>query len=558
MTISLDGRTYSFVEQFDVNLAADYEIDRWDVWHMIREFVSNALDAVSNDSQKVTISSETGFVNIADHGKGYPIVFAKRIGASSKREDASSIGQFGEGTKMAILTALRKGLEIRLASQDWLIVPKLISEEEGLQILAYDIYQTNEPIIGSLVSVQAEECVTDVIASLSDLFLQFNEAAPLSGDYSQGIMPKGDQAKLYNKGVYIKDVDALFTYGLSLARLNRDRDLVDEPLLSEAIADIWARVDDGDLIRAYFKESENAGDLGMSSKLLEYKRMICPLPQVKPIWLSTFQALYGDKAVLYTDAMAAKEAGLLRYRPVRLEYYGRLVAELLGIKADTAVCRGDYAFTWAGCLTDKEQGRLVLFQKIADLVGFESPSAVRLYDSYAKSDWVLGLFDSSKDEVYLRRDHFGGDMLGALDTYLHELNHRKTGADDYERAFADGLSRMAGGLALRLAGEIGLSIKLKVTARGVQLPQSLRFSAESMVCKVATLGEQLLIEVAGRTLHACVSGVVLKPYATERAVTYYKGNFYANMPASIRELLPDELVFHIKDREILEQIGNHL
>ena len=272
--IILRGSTYSFVEQFDVNLSADYEIERWDVWHMIREFVSNALDAVGNDSQRINISSEAGFIHIADQGSGYPIVYAKRIGASSKREDAASIGQFGEGTKMAMLTALRKRLAIRLASRDWLVIPKLMNAEEDLQVLAYDIYKTDNSMIGSMVSIEEADCTKQVIESLSSLFLQFNEAALLSGQPDNGILPKSEGARLYNKGVYIKDVDALFSYALSIEKLNRDRDSIDEQQLSKAVADIWSRVDDNNLISAYFCGSEHVGCLGVASKLLEYRQTI--------------------------------------------------------------------------------------------------------------------------------------------------------------------------------------------------------------------------------------------------------------------------------------------
>lgn len=543
--ITLQDRVYVFSETFDVNLAADYEIDRWDIWHMIREFVSNALDAVDNNPNLVNILREEDFIDIVDKGNGYPIVYAKRIGASSKRDDASSIGQFGEGTKMAMLTALRRGLAIRLASQDWLIAPKLVEVEEGLQVLAYDIYKATEPITGSIVSIEAADCVRSVIGSLSDRFLQFNDAAPLNGQSNTGILPRGEQARIYNKGVYIRDIDALFSYALSLDKLNRDRDLIDEQVLSKAIAETWGRVDDSELITTYFSESERVGNLGVSSKLLEFKQVVYPVSRA---WLCTFRELYGDKAVLFTDALAAKEAALLGFKPVKLEYYGRFVAEMLGVKRDTEVCRADYEFSWAQQLSNKEQGRLTMFRKIAELVGLEAPSEVRLYDSYTKSEFVLGLFNSGKDEIYLRRDHFNGAMVEAFDTYLHELNHRATGADDYDRSFADGLSRLASRLALRLAEDIGFSTPLKVTPRGVQLPRSLSLSADSMKCRVATLSGQVLIEVGECVLQAPVPGVILRPYATERDITYYKGSFYANMPSSIRELLPSELLFYIRNR----------
>ncbi len=37
------GREYKFVEEFDCNLTLDYENDRWEAWHVVRELVSICL-----------------------------------------------------------------------------------------------------------------------------------------------------------------------------------------------------------------------------------------------------------------------------------------------------------------------------------------------------------------------------------------------------------------------------------------------------------------------------------------------------------------------------------
>ncbi len=107
--LQIQGRIYLLREEFDVNLTLDYENDSWDEWHIIREFVSNALDSVGGDKEKMRVESTDDVITIIDDGEGYGIVLAKRIGASSKKTDTASIGQFGEGTKMALLTCLRLG-----------------------------------------------------------------------------------------------------------------------------------------------------------------------------------------------------------------------------------------------------------------------------------------------------------------------------------------------------------------------------------------------------------------------------------------------------------------
>lgn len=161
----INGVVYRYCEQFDVNLTLQYENDRWSEWHIIRKFISNALDAVDGQIDSFSLSEEDGFIHIHDYGSGYSINYAKRIGASSKKNEEQSIGQFGEGTKMAILTCLRKGIKVRLASQDWLIIPNSMPIDDDLDVLVFDIYKSDETIQGSFVSIEATQEIKEILKS---------------------------------------------------------------------------------------------------------------------------------------------------------------------------------------------------------------------------------------------------------------------------------------------------------------------------------------------------------------------------------------------------------
>lgn len=80
--IAINGVEYTFKETFDVNLTLSYENENWSSYQIVREFLCNALDSVSLDIYKVEISQVEDQVIIHDQGNGYPIVLAKRIGAS--------------------------------------------------------------------------------------------------------------------------------------------------------------------------------------------------------------------------------------------------------------------------------------------------------------------------------------------------------------------------------------------------------------------------------------------------------------------------------------------
>ncbi len=547
------GREYTFVEEFDCNLTLDYENDRWEIWHIIREIVSNALDSVDGNADRISIYSENEYINIADDGPGYMLFFAKRIGASSKRQDYSSIGQFGEGLKLATLTCLRKGIEIRIASQDWLIVPKAIPAEEGMRVLAFDIYKTEDAINGSTISIENIPEISKYIENIGAFFLHFGKLSPLHGSISAGIFPKVDnQARLYIKGVFIKEINALFSYGITLDELNRDRDLIDEDSMRSKIRDIWVKVDDEMLIRSYFEESYQSAANGCNSTCTEFEVLIQPLEWYKSFWRAAFHDLFSEKGILHTDDLATKESILMGYKPVKLDYYGRKTAEHVGIERDVDVVRADYEFKWAEDLTRKENERLSFFTKVAQLAGLELPRELRVFDDYAKSEWINGVYDPESDRIALKRDVLNGELVRALDTFLHEVTHKNTGADDYSRSFADGLTDLAAKLSLALVERSGYPVQVKLSSRGFQMPPYFCYSGETMLSRVALLGNEAVIQTAGATMRAVLPIAVSKPYCSERMATLYKCRFYVNIPASIREALPKEVTFYVV--QDLEQI----
>jgi hypothetical protein len=191
-----------------------------------------------------------GFVTISDTGDGYPLVYAKRIGATNKRDSKDYIGNFGEGVKLSLLSCVREGIGIRLLSRDWMIEPK-IKAIEGQDVLIYDIYITDAPITGTTVIMEAVPEITAIVNNLGLYFLHFrSDQDCLYGDIGSGIYPLADKtARLYNKGVFVKEITALYSYGVSLEGLNRDRDVISHQDVAQAVRRIWENVDNPCLIR---------------------------------------------------------------------------------------------------------------------------------------------------------------------------------------------------------------------------------------------------------------------------------------------------------------------
>jgi hypothetical protein len=316
--VIVNGTIYSFIEEFDVNLTLSYENEHWEEWHILREFISNALDSVAGDAAQVTITSDDGFISISDTGVGYPLVYAKRIGATNKKDNTDFIGNFGEGVKLSLLACVRKGIAVRLLSRNWLIEPKAVFID-GHAVLMYDIYETDENLQGTIVMVETNMSVMEIINNLTNYFLHFKNGSDcLFGGINNGIYPLLEgKARLYNKGVYVKDITGLYSYGVSLESVNRDRDVISVSNISQAVKNIWEHVDDPCLIKALITAASYPDR--ERDKLVELYYHI--YPNDLDAWAIAFIELYGVKALLHTDDFAEREAVALGYEVVTCDYY---------------------------------------------------------------------------------------------------------------------------------------------------------------------------------------------------------------------------------------------
>jgi len=223
----------------------------------------------------------------------------------------------------------------------------------------------------------------------------------------------------------------------------------------------------------------------------------------------------------------------------------RTLADFIGIPKDVDVISDDYEFTWTDNLNDHEEKRLSFFKQVTDLLALECPDSVKVFESYAKSDSVIGVYNPDKDEIYLKRECLSGNLEEALATFIHELNHKSTGADDSDRKFADGLSALSTKLVLELLKTVGVPTILKLTERGFKLPKSFSYQADRLLSTITAIGNQILIQTNGHLLRLSLNGLKLKAYCSERPVTLYKGSFYINIPHAIRQFLPDEVSFNV-------------
>ena len=103
----------------------------WSIQHALREVFQNYLD-YGEYSLITKEDDNTGniIVKVSNTYKPDNLEFL-RVGNSGKANDATTIGQHGEGLKMAFLIFKREGLEIKLRTQSHIFIPTSYINELG-------------------------------------------------------------------------------------------------------------------------------------------------------------------------------------------------------------------------------------------------------------------------------------------------------------------------------------------------------------------------------------------------------------------------------------------
>ena len=83
-------------------------VGHWGFWEAVREILQNAIDT---DNYSVNKLQSSGIIKINSHA-GAMDLSTLMLGESSKRDDSSKIGKYGEGYKLALLVLSRLGHEV--------------------------------------------------------------------------------------------------------------------------------------------------------------------------------------------------------------------------------------------------------------------------------------------------------------------------------------------------------------------------------------------------------------------------------------------------------------
>lgn len=277
------------MSKYELSIASDYVPD-WTVVDALRELFQNALD--QNDD--MTWSYKDEVFSISNKTAVLP---AKTLllGVTTKRNDRSSIGQFGEGYKLAALVLTRLGRQMIIYNYSigeiWR--PRFVkSKRYDTNVLTFfaEKIEEGDGITIEVHGITQEEWDEEIVPS--NLHLQSPAEIIESNEYGEALKDSKYSGKVFVNGLYICSYSR-YHYGYNfkpgVMTLDRDRRLISDFDLRWQASKFWR-----DNIKALVLLEIGAADV-------EFLHAIGGNYKLSKAAYLKFREMHGPRAVPVTD-----------------------------------------------------------------------------------------------------------------------------------------------------------------------------------------------------------------------------------------------------------------
>jgi len=459
---------------FDLNI--EDILENWEVYHAIREIISNALDEqLLTSTSKIDIyKDDQGYWRIQDHGRGIKIEdFTMNENTEKLNGPPGIIGTFGVGLKDALATFSRNNVKVCLSSPygKFRLIEAKKHGFENITTLHIEYDDVPLDVIGTdvaLFGVKDED-----IEKAKSLFLTFSPKKIIeTTQYGQVIEREKETAHIYINGVLANDEpNFLFSYNINnltdfmRKRLNREKLNVGRATYTDRIKSIL-RAATSKYIKDKLALQVNYRTVGIQCEEMQWLE----ISQLAFTYLSE-----GQQVAYITE-------NELSQRPEIIDNLRRdgikpiVINEIQKIKMIREAETGgpslrtlqtyikeynrsfQYKFISIEDLEDYEKRVYNLAPKIFNLIGLHDVSIPKIRISETMrltSNNINGIWDTQLNVIIILRrslkhpDEFAG-------TIIHEFIHSKTPFPDVSREFENELTDYLGKLAitaLRNSGE---------------------------------------------------------------------------------------------------------
>lgn len=404
---------------FDLNIGKILE--NWEVYHALRELISNAVDetVVSGSKKDIEIKKINNSWHIRDYGRGLNYSHLIQSENSEKVNNDNLIGRFGVGLKDALATLYRNDIQVKIVSRNGIITLKE-SYKYGFQDIitlhAEIVKNSNPSFVGT--DIELTGCSDEDIEKAKSLFVKFsNETVLSSTQYGDILERKGNTSNIYVNGVKVaEEPEFLFSYNItSLTKtlkkcLNRERDNV-------------GRLAYTDRVKSIIKECKEPSVTGVLSEALQSLKNHSKNSELSwsdiivyaSVWLSKTNE---DVLFLSSDDLNSDKDFVSKMRSgftlvvipsnilPKIEELGLLTKSVYMSQATSHL---NVIFSDKNGLTDCEKEVYRKTKRILNLVGgaLENTKGVRIVEQIYDRSWKRGknvtYYVSASEELFILR-----------------------------------------------------------------------------------------------------------------------------------------------------------
>ena len=257
------------MKRFDLGMSINY-CPTWGVVESVREFFQNAHDEeIVNPENKMYFGYDKDSKTLCIGNKnGRLTTNTLLLGQSSKRDNSETIGQHGEGYKVATVVLLRNGKGVKVynrADKEVWTAKTIKSRRYQADVVVFDIEKVSifksvpdHDLIFEISGIDEDEynAIVDSNLFLQDLregedYITSNPGYPLTTHMCKVLTGEKHAGKLFVGGLYVttsKYAKYGYDFAPGLVKLDRDRGFIDGIDLQFLTAKVISATGDTELI----------------------------------------------------------------------------------------------------------------------------------------------------------------------------------------------------------------------------------------------------------------------------------------------------------------------
>lgn len=293
------------MKKFELSLTSNYA-KSWGLQEALRELIQNAIDQeVQMDGNTMDINYDGENVLRISNKSSCLSKKSLLLGHTSKENDENTIGQFGEGLKIALLVLNRLGKKVTIYNygnrEVW--TSKFVKSRryEGEEVLT--IFVDTEAIWkktpDSNLTVQIEDISSNDYSELVDRTIQLNKNVGETlntGFYGTILLDEKFKGKIFINGLYVNTIKEL-TYGYDIKpnflTIGRDRDLVSTFDIIYTTSSMWSE-HNNELLQELIKN--NSKDVGYLRTIIE-DSISNQYNEIRDVTYEGFKSEHGDNSI---------------------------------------------------------------------------------------------------------------------------------------------------------------------------------------------------------------------------------------------------------------------